>query len=674
MMTLTLTLDFSIVFVDSENSLTRKVGGRHPAYTSSITKPRGRHPLLPSVIAPERQIRLHILSGATSYNIRCASTTSAAVSLPTDSPSVVSSDNQEDPDSTEETFTSTKTFLSQLSVHDRRRVTGTIRKVEKNTEHIKKMILPGFRREIFRVIQRGYHPSDWPASAFSRRKLSAAMRRRAERRVGHFDTAILPSLRREFYSAITGIDALALVEFNPNMEKLNELVAKRQNGTLAEELPLEKESVEGLRRSVAWRRKNEALKDWAKLKVKEMDAKAVDNKNNNGKCEDDSEPLEQSQTAAIRELALSDNIMEINGLNWAFNNARTSNDRSSLSSTSPNTPTQAPSHLPHLTSDGSAHMVNVKDKKPTHRVAVATGSVVFTLPETHKLISASLVKKGDVLGTARVAGIMAAKICPALVPLCHPIALSSVEVDVNLLPPKSGTAKRQQFDGPIDLVHSKLLRFHQSQTHRIGATRKEIVEIKERLRVVERAVNTYIDEINKNCETELPELIEPEASGDPEKGRDTKRIQKFNKIREASYVVQRICKSLDEAAERAMKELASGREINEEFKAKINEAVKQIKNLSLTPKRDSSGSEKNAQDHGSVRIEAKVECTGPTGVEMEALTSVTAAALTVIDMIKAVDRNARIEGVKMVMKRGGRSGWHVDETWLTDPHRVYEVK
>ena len=73
-----------------------------------------------------------------------------------------------------------------------------------------------------------------------------------------------------------------------------------------------------------------------------------------------------------------------------------------------------------------------------------------------------------------------------------------------------------------------------------------------------------------------------------------------------------------------------------------------------------------------MRIEAKVECVGPTGVEMEALTAVSAAALTVIDMVKAVDRNARVDGVKMVMKKGGMSGFHVDPQWAQDPNRVYD--
>ena len=62
------------------------------------------------------------------------------------------------------------------------------------------------------------------------------------------------------------------------------------------------------------------------------------------------------------------------------------------------------------------------------------------------------------------------------------------------------------------------------------------------------------------------------------------------------------------------------------------------------------------QDQHSVEIEASVRCSGQTGVEMEALTAVSVAALTVYDMVKAVDKNARIEAIRLVEKRGGRSG------------------
>ncbi|KAF2672637.1 MoaC-domain-containing protein [Microthyrium microscopicum] len=159
-----------------------------------------------------------------------------------------------------------------------------------------------------------------------------------------------------------------------------------------------------------------------------------------------------------------------------------------------------PQALPHLTPNGEAHMVRVSDKPITLRRAIAIGHVSFSDSNTIKLIEKALIKKGDVLGTARLAGIMAAKNCPSLIPLCHPIVLSGVQVDVKLLEPTN-----------------KLLQ-------------------------------------------------------------------------------------------------------------------------------------------GGVSVKSEVECVGQTGVEMEAFTSVTGALLTVIDMVKSVDRGARIETVRLVLKEGGRSG------------------
>jgi molybdenum cofactor biosynthesis protein MoaC len=183
----------------------------------------------------------------------------------------------------------------------------------------------------------------------------------------------------------------------------------------------------------------------------------------------------------------------------------------SKSSKPPKSPNQEQSKLPHLTSSGEAHMVRITTKEITHRRAIAVGRVSFSDPQTSQLIRSALIKKGDVLGTARVAGIMAAKNCPALVPLCHPIILSSVRVDV--------------------------------------------------------------------------QLAFEEAEG---------------------------C--------------------------------------------------------GGVDIEAEVECVGQTGVEMEALTAVSGACLTVIDMVKGVDRGAKIEEVKVVLKEGGRSGVWRDESWSEMGH------
>ena len=150
--------------------------------------------------------------------------------------------------------------------------------------------------------------------------------------------------------------------------------------------------------------------------------------------------------------------------------------------------------LTHIDAAGEARMVDVSAKPATERIAVAEGRVVMS-KATLDLIVSGNAKKGDVLGTARVAGIMAAKRTSDLIPLCHPLALSKVALDI--------TADRK-----------------------------------------------------------LPGCI----------------------------------------------------------------------------------------------VRATVQVTGPTGVEMEALTAVAVACLTIYDMIKAAERGVRIEGIHLVEKKGGKSG------------------
>lgn len=150
--------------------------------------------------------------------------------------------------------------------------------------------------------------------------------------------------------------------------------------------------------------------------------------------------------------------------------------------------------LTHFDTKGDAHMVDVSDKAVTDRVAVAAGHINMA-PETFDIISEGRVKKGDVLSVARLAGIMGAKKTPDLIPLCHPLPVTKVAVDLTLDP-------------------------------------------------------------------ELP----------------------------------------------------------------------------------------------GVQIEATVKTTGQTGVEMEALTAVSVAALTVYDMVKAVDKSMQIGGIRILLKDGGKSG------------------
>ncbi len=150
--------------------------------------------------------------------------------------------------------------------------------------------------------------------------------------------------------------------------------------------------------------------------------------------------------------------------------------------------------LSHLDQRGAARMVDVSAKPATERTAVAEGRVVMA-PKTLDLVLRGDAKKGDVLGTARIAGIMAAKRTHELIPLCHPLALTQVAVE-----------------------------------------------------------------------------LEPDA------------------------------------------------------------------------------------DLPGILVRASVKVSGQTGVEMEALTAVSVACLTVYDMVKAVERGMRIQGIRLVEKRGGRSG------------------
>ena len=90
--------------------------------------------------------------------------------------------------------------------------------------------------------------------------------------------------------------------------------------------------------------------------------------------------------------------------------------------------------LTHFDDQGRAAMVDVSAKPPTERVAVARGRVAMA-PETLARIREGTMGKGDVLGVARIAGIMAAKRTGELIPLCHPLMLSKVAVDLTPAPP-----------------------------------------------------------------------------------------------------------------------------------------------------------------------------------------------------------------------------------------------
>ena len=87
--------------------------------------------------------------------------------------------------------------------------------------------------------------------------------------------------------------------------------------------------------------------------------------------------------------------------------------------------------LSHIDDTGKAKMVDVSNKGETERMAVAQGEVVMKL-ETLEIIRGGMTKKGDVLGVAQIAGIMAAKRTSELIPLCHPLPISEIKVDLTL--------------------------------------------------------------------------------------------------------------------------------------------------------------------------------------------------------------------------------------------------
>ncbi len=103
----------------------------------------------------------------------------------------------------------------------------------------------------------------------------------------------------------------------------------------------------------------------------------------------------------------------------------------------PDEPTGTP--LTHFDAAGQAHMVDVGDKAVTHRVAVATGTIRMQ-PATLALIQTGSAKKGDVLGIARIAAIQGAKRTSDLIPLCHPIALTRVAVELTIDPSTNSVA------------------------------------------------------------------------------------------------------------------------------------------------------------------------------------------------------------------------------------------
>ena len=110
---------------------------------------------------------------------------------------------------------------------------------------------------------------------------------------------------------------------------------------------------------------------------------------------------------------------------------------------------QTPIKFPHLTHHGTAHMIPITAKSSTARTAVAVCTILFTNTHLPELIAANQIRKGDVLAVARIAGIMAAKRTAELLPLCHPVPLTHVEVEAEICNDRgegteNGAVRRQQ--------------------------------------------------------------------------------------------------------------------------------------------------------------------------------------------------------------------------------------
>ena len=109
------------------------------------------------------------------------------------------------------------------------------------------------------------------------------------------------------------------------------------------------------------------------------------------------------------------------------------------------------SALTHFDDQGQAHMVDVAAKASTHRIGIARGQIEM-LPATLALIQSGTAKKGDVLGIARIAGIMAAKKTSDLIPLCHPLALTRVAVEFEIAPPDASCVGRVVCTATVETV------------------------------------------------------------------------------------------------------------------------------------------------------------------------------------------------------------------------------
>lgn len=348
--------------------------------------------------------------------------------------------------------------------------------------------------------------------------------------------------------------------------------------------------------------------------------------------------------------------------------------------------------LTHLDSSGSAHMVDISSKSPTTRKAVAKATLHFSNPTATKLIAENGMKKGDVLGVARIAGIMASKKCSDLIPLCHPIMITKVSVECELVLPRN-IDKEVLSGGEVgrvrDSVVTKLIGpghplATNSDRSRLGDLLDNCERIRGRAAGVSRrrhcrkdsgAADSFLKVGSDGVEWVRGSALSAGVDGDIWDTLGGEAAAKdggenFHKIRSRGRNERPQKKKSEDMPQGEAK---IGQEtIDKDLAVNAGEgAAVRIGGHERTSDRRSNwngdavdgggnhlenGVSDKAQDFGRVEITAMVQCEGKTGVEMEALTAVTVAALTVYDMCKAVDKFMRIDNARVVVKEGGKSG------------------
>lgn len=335
-------------------------------------------------------------------------------------------------------------------------------------------------------------------------------------------------------------------------------------------------------------------------------------------------------------------------------------------------------------------MVDISSKTPTTRKAVAKSTLHFSNPVAAKLIAENGMKKGDVLGVARIAGIMASKKCSDLIPLCHPIMITKVSVECELVPPKNAE-KEVPSDAEVGRVRDSVVAELIGPGHTL-ATNSDQVRLDDLLnnreRILGRAAGVSrrrhcwkdsgdadssleigsggVDWVRGSALSagvvgDIRDTLGGEAAAeDGRENFDEVRSHGRNEsLQKGEYMPHREAKI---GKETIAEDLAVGTGDCAAVRVGGHERISNRRSDWSCDAVDVGGSHlengvsDEAQDFGRVEITATVQCEGKTGVEMEALTAATVAALTVYDMCKAVDKFMRIDNARVVRKEGGKSG------------------